>query len=490
MRVKQLEAAAKRSNMAANWRALSDAYVAASMFPQASDAFMRASVLYGKSGDPNAAKWLEIQSQRYETKVGVYYQRPLDPDSLRKRFYTGARLEPVYGCYIGAFIDREDEISETFTDNSQTYREPDAFAAATGRKHALYFMYLSYGRDFPKVWTDRLREVGAAAHIVWEPSNLDQVEDNDYLQKFAEDARDSGVPIFLRYAGEMNGSWVPYSADPAKYVEKFRLVAKKMHEIAPNVAIVWCPNEIPENTIASYFPGDEYVDWVGVNFYSVLYNDADRARGAEWMNPADKLKFIYKQYSAKHPIMVGEWAATHLSTVDNQLRPDFAQTKIAQLYAALPAIYPRVKAVDWLCMNTIKYASPGRRLNDYSLLDVPRVASAYGRAVSSPYFLSEVTSFPECAPWETTPLAQGAVVKGKLHLSAYVKTYDQRPKVEWFVNDTPEYETDIPGSYAFDLDTYKYPPGPATIKVVVTDSAGKKAAEFVTKVDIENVGEK
>lgn len=489
-KVKQLEAATKRSDMASNWRALSDAYVEAKMFPQASNAFMRASELYEKSGDPNAAKWLEIQSQRYETKVGVYVQRPLDPDSLSKRYYSGARLEPIYGCYLGAFIDREDKITTTFTDNSQTYREPEEFALATGRKHAIYFMYLRYGRPFPTVWTDRLREVGAAAHIVWEPDTLDDVQDNDYLREFAESAKNCGVPIFLRYAGEMNGDWVPYGKDPQQYREKFRLVSQRMHEIAPNVAMVWCPNEIPENTIDSYFPGDDAVDWVGLNFYSVLYNDADRARGAEWMNPADKLRYVYDKYSKKHPIIIGEWAATHLSTVDNVLRPDFAQTKIAQLYTALPRIYPRVKAVDWLSMNTIAHASPGRRLNNYSLLEVPRVASAYGRAISSPYYLSEVSSFPQCAPWETALLTPGSKVSGIVHLSANVKTYDQRPNVKWLVNDQAEYETDIPGSYAFDLDTTKYPPGPATIRLVVTDQAGNKAGEFTTKVEINNVGEK
>ena len=483
-KVKSLEELTRSSPQAANWRALSDAYVAAGMYSKASDAFAQASALYQKSGDPNAAKVLEIQSQRYETKIGLYYQRAFDPDDLSKRFYTGARLEPIYGCYIGAFIDREDSISDTFNGDDQLYREPTAFNLATGRKHAIYFMYLKYGRPFPKVWAQHLLDAGAAAHIVWEPDKLDDVADDDYLQQFARDAKESGVPVFLRYAGEMNGSWVPYGADPKRYVEKFRLVAHRMHEDAPNVAMVWCPNEIPEDKIADYFPGDDAVDWVGVNFYSVLYNDADRARGAEWMNPADKLKFVYDHYSAKHPMMVGEWGATHLSVVDNVLRPDFAQEKIAQLYASLPRLYPRIKAVDWLCMNTIKYASPGRRLNDYSLLDVPRVASSYGRAVESPYFLSEVTSFPECAPFETVPISEDTGLHGVVHLSAFVKSYENRPKVEWVVNGDAKYSTDVPGSYNYDLDTSSLPSGQAKIQLIVTDSQGKTAGTETMNVNI------
>lgn len=469
---------------AATWRALSDAYVETSQFSKASTAFAQASTLYEKFGDTNAAKVLQIQSQRYETKTGMYYQQAFDPDSLAKRFYTGARLEPIYGCYLGAFIDREDTIAETFNGDDQLYREPTAFNLATGRKHALYFMYLKYGRPFPATWVQHLLDAGAAAHIVWEPGNLDEVNDDEYLKDFADAAKNSGVPMFVRYAGEMNGSWIPYGADPKKYVEKFRLVAHRMHEDAPNVAMVWCPNEIPEDKIAQYFPGDDAVDWVGVNFYSVLYNDADRARGAEWMNPADKLRFVYDNYSKKHPMMVGEWGATHLSVVDNVLRPDFAQQKIAQLYAALPRLYPRIKAVDWLCMNTIKYASPGRRLNDYSLLDVPRVASSYGRAVEMPYFLSEVTSFPQSAPFETVPITDAAPFRGVMHLSAYVKSYEQRPRVQWSVNGESVYSTDVPGAYSFDLNSSELPPGMATIKLTVTDSKGNVAATQSVNVNV------
>jgi len=481
---KELEQRVAISPQAANWRALSDAYVSASMYSKASNAFQKASDLYEKAGDPNASKVLEIQSQRYETKIGMYYQQALDSDVLKKKYYSGAKWEPIYGCYLGAFIDREDSIADTFNGDDQLYREPSAFNLASGRKHAIYFMYLKYGRPFPKVWAQHLFDAGAAAHIVWEPSSLDEVQDDDYLKQFAKDAQNSGVPVFLRYAGEMNGSWVPYGADPKKYVEKFRLIAHRMHEDAPNVAMVWCPNEIPEDTISNYFPGDDAVDWVGVNFYSVLYNDADRARGAEWMNPATQLRYMYDHYSAKHPMMIGEWGATHLSVVDNVLRPDFAQEKIAQLYASLPRIYPRIKAVDWLCMNTIKYASPGRRLNDYSLLDVPRVASSYGRAVDPPYFLSEVTSFPECAPFETLPLTDDTGLHGVVHLSAYVKSYENRPRVQWLVNGDPKYSTDVPGSYNFDLDTSSLTLGPTKIQLIVTDSQGKTAGTEVVNINV------
>ncbi len=482
-RVQQLEAIARANPDAANWRALSDAYVASGQYAKASQAFAKASALYAKFGDLNAAKVLEIQAQRYETQIGMFYDKVPDYYGLQRN-YTRARYEPVYGCYLGAFIDREDGVKEEFHDNDQLFKDPGGFNQAVGKNQAIYFTYLRYGRPFPKGWARRLEKVGAAAEIVWEPDSLDDVENNSYLQRFADDCLRSGIPIFLRFAGEMNGSWVPYGKNPAQYVQKFRLVSNVVHNYAPNVAMVWCPNEIPEDTIPSYFPGDDAVDWVGVNFYAVTFNDADRARGAEWMNPADSLAYIYHRYSAKHPIMIGEWAATHQSVVDNLPRPDFAATKIAQLYSALPRIYPRVKAVSWLSMNTIKYANPGRQLNDYSLLDAPRVAAAYSRAISSPYFLTAVPdSIALCAPVQIAPLSQGAKLKGKVHLSAFVKTYDQHPTVQWIIAGKPTLSTNVPGSYDMDLDTTHYS-GNLTIQVVVKDSQGQVAGSASTTVAV------
>jgi len=151
----------------------------------------------------------------------------------------------------------------------------------------------------------------------------------------------------------MNGDWDAVSWRSRGLQTDVSRRRPVMHRLAPNVAMVWCPNDIPEDRIANYYPGKESVDWVGLNFYSVLFNDGDRARAADWRNPADSLRYIYATYSKQHPIMIGEWAATHRSVVDNTDRPDFAIDKIAQLYGALPRLFPRVKAVHWLSLNTI-----------------------------------------------------------------------------------------------------------------------------------------
>ncbi|HWA84432.1 MAG TPA: glycosyl hydrolase [Fimbriimonadaceae bacterium] len=479
-----LEQVVQRHPDAANYRALADAYVRAEQYDRASAAFFKAGSLYAKLGDSNAARALHTQGERYETKIDLFYERPLT-DQTRKVNDTGARLEPAYGCYVGAFIDREDALDTGFIGNGQSHKDPLAFDQATGKHHAVFFTYLSYGRPFPTRWIAALRRAGAAAQIAWEPRTVSSVRNDNSLRDFADECAESHTPIFLRFAGEMNGDWTVYHGDPEAYKTMFRLVAKVMHERAPNVAMVWCPNDIPENRIADYYPGPESVDWVGVNFYSVIYNDGDRARGAEWRNPADSLRYVYETYSRLHPIMIGEWAATHRSSVDNVERPDFAIDKIGQLYAALPRLYPRVKAVHWLSMNTIEHAMPGRRLNDFSLLDEPTVVAKYKEMVAPSYYLESVSSDPgQAAPIEYSPLTPGATIGGKVKLSVVVKTYEQRPSVIWTVNGDPASPKTEPGPYEVSVDTARLHAKEAIVSVAVKDSKGGLAGrrEVVVKV--------
>ena len=476
-----------RGESAAGFRKAADRLVATGRFGESVPLYRKAAAVYRRVGDPNAAKVLESKADRYESRIQLYVHRPARHSAVEK-YYSGKRLEPVYGAYLGAFIDREDGVSRRYMDeNSQVHKDSGEFNRITGRNHAIYFMYMSYGRRFPTRWTEHLRQHNAAAHIVLSPHNLNLVEDNGYLRTFARYAARSGVPIFLRFAGEMNGDWVPYHGNPALYIQKFRLVARIMHEDAPNVAMVWCPNDVPEHKIKQYYPGPDAVDWVGVNFYSVLFNDNDPSRPAEWRNPADSLRFIYNTYSERHPIMIGEYAATHLSRVDMRLRPDFAAAKIGQLYASLPRLYPRVKAVHWLSMNTLKHAQPGRQLNNYSLLEQRPVAEQYARMIQSRYFLERVVpDDPQFAEDEIVPLKEGAALFGKVTLSVWSRSYELNPAVVYSVANRQLSVSNVPGAHEWVLDTRQLPNGPTTVHAAVKDSKGRVAARSAVRVQIQN----
>lgn len=473
---------------AAGWKDYAEGYLQRGDMAKASQGFREASKIYAAKGDVGAAKVLEVRAQRYETQTKLFVARPVSKENLPAGLYTGKRLEPLYGAYIGAFIDREDGVNSYFRGvNSQIHKNTAEFDEKVGKRHATFFMYTRYGYTFPYAWFNHLKANGHAAQWVMQPANLDDVKDDEYLKDLAQEAARVGIPIFVRFAGEMNGDWVPYHGDPEKYKEKFRLVARVFHQYAPNVAMVWCPNEVPENKIPSYYPGEDVVDWVGVNFYSVYYNDNDATRPVNWRNPADQLDYVYRNYSGKHPILIGECAATHMSSADNVTRSDYAADKIAQLYAALPRRYPRIKAIHWFDMNAMKWAEPGRRLNNYALLEESKVRDAYLQAIADPYFLPQVQQAGQAiAPAQTVPLVAGDTVGGQVRLSGYVKTYEEHPTVRFMVGNKVVKTFKTPGRYDFVWDTTGTPNGPAEVTLEVRDEKGALAGTQTVAVKVDN----
>ncbi len=291
-----------------------------------------------------------------------------------------AKFEPAKGCYIGAFIERDSNVKGNIAN----------FEDATAKKHASYFTYVGYGRPFPLGWVRKVVRSGGAPNLAFEPNEgLDKVVDGPYLRHWARDAARAKVPIFLRWASEMNlmGARKRYGGTPDDYREKFALVSKIMKQEAPNVAMLWTPFAKPTTNINDYYPGDEWVDWVGVNIYSVYVHNGDRNQLAADEDPVDFLRFVYETYSSRKPIHISEYAATVECRGTGEQTVDFAIAKTKRLYDALRDEFPRVKSVNWFCLDTIK---TGLANNDYSLLSNGRVLAMYRQLIANDHFLSQV----------------------------------------------------------------------------------------------------
>ena len=295
--------------------------------------------------------------------------------------YTLQKYEPKEGAYLGAYVYQDTLINGSMHE----------FNRLTGKKHASFFLYVGYGQDFPQKWVEQVKQAGAIPHISWEPNNgLDEVKNDTYLREFAKKAREAGVPIFLRFASEMNGTWAAYSGDPQKYIEKWRLVHDVMEEEAPNVIMVWTVFTFPQATIKKYYPGDEYVDWVGVNIYNVVYHNNNKNFSAWHEDPLELLDYVYDNYSHKKPIQISEFGATHYTTTDGKYYEDFAIDKISRMYNGLKTKYPRVKSIFYFNVNNLINAPKGRRINNYALTDNENILKNYRELVKDKHFLSEI----------------------------------------------------------------------------------------------------
>jgi hypothetical protein len=115
-------------------------------------------------------------------------------------------------------------------------------------------------------------------------------------------------PILLRWGWEMNGDWFewsgPQNGGPANYVKAYKRIHRIFGEVgANNIAWVWSPNwnsspNTSANKVQNYYPGDAYVDWVGISGYN-FYGES----------PSTLFNPITKLYGGRKPIILTETAA-------------------------------------------------------------------------------------------------------------------------------------------------------------------------------------
>ena len=385
-RLDQLEAKLRPFATFETYRALVQHHLELGNTAQAAQIFRIQAALFRRKGLEDAAQVLEKRAAQYQTTLRIYAARADAPSA-----FSGAPLEPKRGCYVGAFIDRDDALPTRFIgDNFQYHRLPSEFETRVGRGLGSVFTYVKWG-NFPRRWLQMCKEQGVIPQIAWEPDSLDHVQDNSYLRGCEQFLRDLDWPVWVRFAGEMNGDWTPYHGNPKLYRQKFALVNRVLHSGGARVATIWCVNSVPIQNIGDYYPGDANCDWVGVNLYSAPFADNDRNREASRESPLTLLDPIYRKYSARKPIAICEYAASHQAAVDRKMRPDFALEKMSLLYGALPLLYPRVKMISWFDSNNLIHAEPGRQLNNYRLTELPRIENKFRALTASPHFL---TSFP------------------------------------------------------------------------------------------------
>jgi len=211
--------------------------------------------------------------------------------------------------------------------------------AETGRDPRIVHLFYDWYDPLP----DRVAlPAGAVLMLSWRGTFYRSINDGSADAMIVRDARALvryRLPVFLRWGWEMDGHWYDWSGasnnqDPAGYVAAWR----HLHDLfaaqgATNVAWVWSPNSranplVAWNATGNYYPGDSYVDWVGLSGYSY---------GRE--SPQYLFGTIVAGYGGRKPIMIAE---TGVSDSGGTTKPDW----IAALGAWIAA-HPAVGALVW-----------------------------------------------------------------------------------------------------------------------------------------------
>jgi endoglucanase len=192
---------------------------------------------------------------------------------------------------------------------------------AIGRKFDIVQHYHGWTEEFPYDIERQDVEAGRIPMIGWVSAPLDQIlsgDDDQMIRDRAEGLKSLGAKVFLRWGYEMNGTWFPWAgptnggaAGADKYVRAWRHI----HDIftdagANNVIWVWAPNweDRPDkgwNHWTNYYPGDDYVDWVGIDGF----NWGTTQDWSKWVSIAKMLPELYQDYAKRKPLMISETAS-------------------------------------------------------------------------------------------------------------------------------------------------------------------------------------
>lgn len=474
------------SNQAQLFGHLAECYEYTGQYQKASDNYYKKADLLNSKGLTNEYLAVKKKADSLNSEIEFYIA-----DSSTNTSYKLGKYEPTNGAYIGAYISQE-ELYKTDQFKLKNGNEFKHFNEKIGKKHATFFDYGSYGSSLSESFqtkVDEIKETNGAMHIAYEPGKLSQVTQAG-IRAYAEELRDTKIPIFLRYASEMNGDWVPWNGNPSEYIKNFRMVHDIMEEVAPNVAMVWSPSEMPLNKIQEYYPGDNYVDWVGISIYSAQFENGDLSKPTDTNNPLDPLDYIYNLYASRKPIMISEYAASHQAgyASKKQDTSKFAINKMSMFYEGIKTKYPRVKCIQWFSQDNYNLEDSSKNRVNYSLLEGENkgILKRYKEIVSDNYFLSDVVNGPYAKtetsiPSKSVKLTNQAITK-TTKTYTWVKTYDPYiSKVVFKINgNIVGTRTNYP--YSIDITLNNIQKGINTFEAIAYDSNGKVAKSQSTKL--------
>ena len=171
--------------------------------------------------------------------------------------------------------------------------ELDYVTRLIGKAPNNLLFFSNWGTSFPSEQVANTWERGMTPQIAWEPvipgadvqPKLIEIingEHDEYIDAWAAAAAAHGQPIVLRFASEMNGDWYPWSErsygnGAGEFAQVWRHVHGRFEAAgADNVIWLWSVNRVDNQPgpIDNYWPGEEYVDWVGISGYWRGYQSA------------------------------------------------------------------------------------------------------------------------------------------------------------------------------------------------------------------------
>ncbi len=293
-------------------------------------------------------------------------------DSYDSAPYFYEKFEPRGGTYLGTVVD-----------NSAKFKPLGSYITNIDEMNNTD-LYYPANTIIPKD--------NVVTLIGWTIYDLSKVNYNT-VRKTLNNLNKYNKPMLIRFANEMNCSSL--GDNPKKYVEIFRNVAKMIKEY-PNFGVVWSPNDIGalDRPFEYYYPGDEYVDWVGVSCYtmkyfqgkkntstkdSIFFMTGDNAWATNKLKPF--MEFL-KKNKIRKPVMLSECGVATSNKFGENLT-EWTKPRMRNLLWNVIMKYPQIKMI-----NYFDYYRKGAN-ESYNISAYPYACEIFNEAKRSGAYIRE-----------------------------------------------------------------------------------------------------
>lgn len=155
------------------------------------------------------------------------------------------------------------------------------FEALVGKQVDIMADFEGFNNTFPLHLKPKVGQAGKTLLIFWEPSfGFDPIisgSQDNYIKKFAADAKNYGYPIILVPFDEMNLNEEGWGyGQNGNTADKFKTAWIRIHNLFADVknvkfGLAYNNVSIPDvsgNRFSDYYPGSAYVDYIGVDGFN------------------------------------------------------------------------------------------------------------------------------------------------------------------------------------------------------------------------------
>jgi hypothetical protein len=227
------------------------------------------------------------------------------------------------------------------------------------------------------------------------------------IRQMAQDFRGFARPIYARLGVEIANSWNAYSAKVfprawRRFVDIFR------SEGAHNVAFLWCFAAAGNSDFADFdgqgnglwYPGDEYVDWIGLDLFNATDFSYQTTPGKSYQNAVALCDFALRR---RKPVMIAECTAKGLGLTSQGNAQTYWSAWFQPFFAFLAArpVIREFSYINWDWSQTSKWPT---WLNADITVN-PALTTLYKQELARSLYLHKSTGLPFAGPYP----AQGHV---------------------------------------------------------------------------------